>query len=236
LVSKSIEILELSKTKSSELLKHLNDTAKVILCIDISCELLNIPFADTKAAIQLSSLRKIDYNKNRKIILKVLNLNKVITIDEIIRKLNVANPDLIQRTAKEIFKYYQKNQPYEEDIKEVHQSIFTMCVNYACKIEKVKLTKKNVLNISALTHTQFNQLEKSWLKWIPDVEKKLTKKENKKQLIVNDNQNDMDANETKARDDNARNCNSECETRETFEQWRQRMLDKAFAELAAMKK
>lgn len=221
-----MEILELIKVKSSEILKHLNENAKVILCLDISCELLSWPFAETSLAIQQSCLKKSIYSKNKKILQKVLDLNKKLTIDEVIRKLGITHTNNVEKLAKEIFKYYMKQQTYEDQ--DINPAVFVMSVYFACKYENVKVLKKNVLNLSNLTHSQWGIMEKSWEKWTSSFNKK-SKGSSKK--------------ESEAVKENVPECIEEVQetvkskrtetTEETYEEWAKRILDKAYKELVS---
>ncbi|XP_070501102.1 origin recognition complex subunit 6 [Chironomus tepperi] len=227
LISKAIEILELIKAKSSEILKHMNENAKVILCLDISCELLNYPFAETSLAIQQSCLKKSIYNKNKKILQKVLDLNKKLTIDEVIRKLSITHTNNVEKLAKEIFKDYMKQQTYEDQ--DINPAVFVMSVYFACKYENVKVLKKNVLNLSNLTHSQWGTMEKSWEKWTSSFNKKAkgsTKKESEavKENVPESIEDVQEPVHTRRH-----------EAEETYDEWAKRILDKAYQELRTNK-
>lgn len=208
-------------------MKHLNENAKIILCLDISCELLNLPFADTKLAIQQACLNKSSYNKNRKTIQKVLDLNKKLTIDEVIRKLGITHSSAVEKKAKEIFRVYMNLQSFHNH--DIDSSVFVMSVYYACKFENVKIAKKNVLNLSSLTHGQWVTLEKSWEKWVNDLNtnKKDVKKDagGGKENIVN-NQMKVDSQKGTKRVE---------EAEETYDEWAKRILDAAYAKLRTIK-
>lgn len=223
-----MEILELIKAKSSEILKHMNDSAKIILCLDISCELLNHPFAETSLAINQSCLKKTVYSKNKKILQKVLDLNKKLTIDEVIRKLSISHTNNVEKLAKEIFKDYMKQQTYEDQ--DINPAVFVMSVYFAAKYENVKLLKKNVLNLSNLTHSQWGTMEKSWEKWTSSFNKKTkggTKKEVEavKENVPESNDDVQEVVKVKKTES----------TEETYDEWAKRILDKAYQELNANK-
>lgn len=169
------------------------------------------------------------YNKNRKIILKVLNLDKKVTIDDVIRKLGVTHSQGVERNAKNIFNHYQKQQAYEEDISNIHPSITCMCVYYACKFENVKIPKKNILNISTLTHGQWAVFEKSWSKWISECERS-TNKDNKKNKLVEDDEN---ISTIRLPTENQKKCE---EAEESYDTWAKRILEEAYDYLAKNKK
>lgn len=167
---KSAEIINLVNIKCAGIAACLNDSAKVVLCIDISCELINIPFEET-AGVKLSGLKKTSYKNNKKNLIKLLNLNKKVGIPEMILKLGVANSN-VEKTAKKIFDAYKK-ESFESDLE--HPQFITMSIYQACKIEKVKAPKKSFIAASNLKPNQWNLLEKSWDKWTKEISSKSNK-------------------------------------------------------------
>lgn len=221
--SKTQEIDGLIKAKSSEVVRHLNENFKTLLCIDISCELLNIPF-NTSQAILTSSVRKREYNNNRKILLKILNLDKKMTISDVILKLGILQSTTLEKTAHKIFEQYRSEHAYSEEVN--HISILTMCVYYAAKVEKVKIAKKNILTISSLNSAQWNGMMQSWSTWA-NIETKKKKVEN-----VQEVEKDQEMNE-ESRSSITKAKNNE---EESYEIWAKRILEKAHAELKILKK
>lgn len=221
-------MLEMIKIKCSEILKHINNNAQVIFCLDICCEVLNIPFCEPSLAEQYSCQKKSAYKKNRKILLKVLDLNKKMTIDDVIRKLGITNSSAVEKMAKEIFKTYMTQQAYENQ--DIDPSVFVMSVYFACKFENVKIAKKNVLNLSNLTHSQWGTMEKSWDKWTTSINSKKQSKTSKTESIKeNVPVETMDTQETQQ-------VSKKLESfEEPYDVWAKRILEKAYAELKAKK-
>ncbi|KAG5673584.1 hypothetical protein PVAND_003619 [Polypedilum vanderplanki] len=221
LVKKAFEIQNQVKAKS-DVWNHINDSAKIVLSVDISCELLNIDVSKKELA-KLSSLSLTQYNKNRKIILKVLNLNKKVTIAEIIKKLNLSHS--VERLAKTFLKFYMEQQFYENE--EIDASVYAMCVYFACKSENIKIAKRNILIMSNLTQAQWTKLEKSFEKWTPNVMTKKMPKENK-----NDPIDSMVSDNTDLIIEESQNSKSH---EESYEAWSKRILTQAYKDLKKAK-
>lgn len=141
----------------------LSDSARILICLDIGCELLNIPI-DQTSAIRCSGQSKSHYLNQRKILIKVLNLTKTLSIDDVILRLSINNT-AVENIAKRMFDAYQKDSRCELLDME-HPQYITMCVFQACKIGKVKVQKKNIMAISNLKPAQWSNLEKQWDKWL----------------------------------------------------------------------
>lgn len=152
--------------KCSAVVATLNDSAKIILCLDISCEQFNIPF-DEPAGIRLAGIRKTSYKNNRKNLIKLLNLNKKLGIAELTLKMGI-NSSNVEKTANRIYEAYKK-ESFDADLD--HPQFIAMSCYQACKLEKFKVTKKPFIAASNLKPNQWNQLEKSWDKWTVNVGK-----------------------------------------------------------------
>lgn len=218
--SKSIEIESLIKAKSSEVVKHLNENFKTLLCLDISCELLNIPF-NTQQAILSAATRKKEYGNNRKMIMKVLNLDKKMDINDVILKLGILQSGSLEKTARKIFDQYKREKPYSDEIS--HPSVVAMCVYFACKIEKVKVSKKTILAVSNLNNNQWSTMEKSWSPWALTVDtKKKSDKENLRETLQHEEQSVELRAKLKTRYDE--------HLEESYDDWSKRIIEKARAE------
>lgn len=216
---KAIEISKLMVVKCHGILSQLDETTKVVLSIHIACELMNIP-VDTKSAVQL---KKSQYNKYKKTILKLLGLDKTMTIDEVIRKLGITHATTVERTAKEIFSVYVKQEAFE-DVQDFDVSIFVMSVYFACKFENVKILKKNIIILSNLRPNQWVLMEQSWEKWVSSL-KKITNKENRKIVHVQENDHVASSSASQIKESKTE------ETEESYEIWEYNTLVKAYKEL-----
>jgi transcription initiation factor TFIIIB Brf1 subunit/transcription initiation factor TFIIB len=164
--SKAKEIFDLLGIKCAGIAATLNDSAKVLLCIDISCEQVNIPFEES-AGMKLSGMRKTSYKNYRNNFMKLLNLNKKLGIPEMILKLGVTSSN-VEKTAKKILDAYKK-ESFEADMD--HPQFIVMSIYQACKLEKVKAPKRNFVSASNLKPNQWSLLEKSWDKWTAGIGK-----------------------------------------------------------------
>lgn len=143
---------------------QLSDYAKIVLSLDISAQLLGITF-NHNDKFKLASLKRSVYNNNKKIIEKVLNLNKRLDISGIILKLSITNT-AIEHTANNIFDTYKSDFSFKNQIDFDHPQYVTMSVYQSCKKHKLKLPKTKFVAISNLKPAQFNQCEKDWDEWL----------------------------------------------------------------------
>lgn len=156
--SKAREIWDRITLKSSGITARLNDCAKAILCLDISCELLKIAF-DTKDGIQYSSLRKSNYINYRSTFMKLMDLNKKLEIEDVMMKMGLSNV-YVEKNAKRIYQEHEQNARELTDLD--HPMIVTMSVYQACKLEKLIVAKKSFIALSNLKNFQWSIMEKSW--------------------------------------------------------------------------
>ena len=90
-------------------------------------------------------------------------------------KLGITNNN-VEKTASRILETYRKESFEDTDLD--HPQFVVMSVYQACKLEKVKSTKKTFITASNLKPNQWNLLEKTWDKWTVNVGK--SNKENEK--------------------------------------------------------
>lgn len=211
--------------KSTGSISSLDDNKKKIVYLDISCELQNVPF-DTSTAISLTKMRKSLYNSNRRTILKVLNLNKKQDVKAVLLKMGITNTN-VQKTAARIYEAC-KDQNFQMDLD--HPQVSFMSVYQACKVEKVKAVKKNFIAASNLNLTQWTKLEKSWDKWASLIGK--ADKENMKCQLITEV---AAAQSAKEGGQKLKRKHEEPAEIENYDVWAKRTLEKAYAELKAMK-
>lgn len=152
----------------------INDSVKAIICVDISCEFLGIPF-DDGVAVSLSCMRIRAYQKNRNTFLKLLNFNKTPDVPALMRSMQIPNK-AVEETAKKLQKNFKEK---NEDLDLDHPQYVAMSVYQACKLEKVKVFKKPFIRASNLTPQQWSQMEKKWDSFAGDT-KSSTKKTSSK--------------------------------------------------------
>lgn len=208
--------------KCSGIAKTLNDSAKVVLCLDISCELINISF-NGSAGIKLAGLKKTSYKNNRNNLIKLLNLNKKLGIPEMTLKLGITSNN-VEKTAMKILETYKKESFEDTDLD--HPQFVVMSIFQATKIEKVKATKTNFITASNLKPNQWNLLEKTWDKWTVNVGK--SNKENVKSAA---------AEESAGKDEKVLKRKQTAEPDiEDYDVWAKKTLEQAYIDLAKKSK
>jgi len=217
LICKAKEIYDLIAIKSSGVSATLNDCAKTILCIDISSEFLGIAF-DKANGVKFSSMKKTMYNDRRNLLMKLMNLDKKLNINDFTLKMGVCNGN-VEKAAKTIYETFQKD---SANIDLDHPQYITMSVYQACKKEKVKVAKKEFIAASNLKLNQWCLMEKSWDKWISAI--KFSSEEMRKKI----NENSTERPKLK------RKLDAEPEI-EDYDVWAKRTLEKARAELKNLK-
>lgn len=156
--------------------------------------------------------------------MKLLNLTKKMSINSVILKLGINNSN-VEKNSKKILDSYAQQDP-RADLD--HPQYIVMSVYQACKFEKVKIQKKNLIPLSNLKPNQWTMLEKSWDKWVGDVVK--VEKENRMQEIVDDE------NVTKHRGGKQLKRKQQTEQEEEdYDVWKKRILESANAEIASSK-
>lgn len=209
------------KIKAELITKSMNDCAKIVYCLDISCELMNIPFDESSGLRQASIRSKSSYQSNRKLLMKLLNLNKKMSISSLILKLGINNLN-VEKNSKKILDSYAKQNP-QADLD--HPQYLVMSIYQSCKVEKVKVLKKNLVPLSNLKQNQWTMLEKSWDKWVGDVLKVNKNKENRQiHEIVDESPQKQKEKQLK------RKQHAEPEEEE-YDVWKKRILEAAYAEL-----
>lgn len=157
--------------------------------------------------------------------MKLLNLNKKLSINSLILKLGISNTN-IEKNSKKILDYYIRQDPHA-DLD--HPQFLVMSIYQSCKFEKFKIQKKLLIQLSNLKPNQWSMLEKAWDKWVGDVIK--VEKENR---LVQEIVDDENVNKQRGRQ-SKRKHQAEPEE-EDYEVWKKRILEAAAAEIALKSK
>lgn len=200
----------------------LNDNSKLIICIDISCKMLNITL-DSQEAYKYSALRKTRYDKSLQTIMKLMNFNKELEIKDVALKMEIINPS-IEKTAKKIIKAYAE-QKTEVDLD--HPQYNTMSVYQACKVENVKTNKKKFIAMSNLKPNQWAKLEKMFDEVRADIKPD--------QPNNNTNQKSSEIIEQASNESSKTLKRKIAPEVEDYESWKKRTLAKAYADLKVLK-
>lgn len=142
----------------------MNDTVKIILSIDCAANSCGNEF-DHDQAIKLSSLKKKDYNRQKELFEKLLDISKELSLTEICAQLELN--DAIKNCATRLLTEFKKKQVYTND---VHSQKFlsSMAIYQSCKLKKCKTLhiKPKLIHISKLSLKLWKQLEQEWNEWI----------------------------------------------------------------------
>lgn len=99
--------------------------------------------------------------------MKTLSLSKVLSIRDVILKLEIFPFDVLEETANKVFAKYKKQARY--DVEPNETSVAAMCLYFAGKIEKIKVAKNSIQKISNLSMAQWRIMEKLWNPWASTV-------------------------------------------------------------------
>ncbi|XP_054738239.1 origin recognition complex subunit 6 [Anastrepha obliqua] len=228
--SKTLELLRLLDLRSANAPLQLNEYAKTVLCADIAADLLGTAF-DMEQAIKLSSLRKSHYTKHKRMIEKLLDLNKIVGVNDICVQLNVTE---VSQKANELLGLYKaimakEGTGDENDL--IHPQYAAMAVFQAAKILKQKVSKVKILSFSNLRTTQWQQLELRWNKFLTKHYQDKTEN-NKLKSRIKESMEDSECTAAKVK---SKSCvdDKKCSATavEDYEEWKKRMLQMAEEQL-----
>ncbi|ALC42424.1 Orc6 [Drosophila busckii] len=214
-LEKTTELMRLLELRSTNVPLQINEYGKIVLCADLACCLLSIGF-DKEQALKLSGLRKSHYLNNKRMFEKLLDLNKLPTVNDICIQLTLNEAKRKAEDLLTMFKSVMGDNPDTE-----HPQYAAMAVFQACRLLKMKVSKPKLMPFSNLRPTQWQQLEQQWERLI---EKHY--KENKLTSELEDklNQDNFNANVKKS----PKKPKVEVED---YDKWKARMLASAEAKL-----
>ncbi|XP_067626745.1 origin recognition complex subunit 6 [Eurosta solidaginis] len=228
--SKTLELLRLLELRSANMPLQLNEYAKTIICADIAATLVGITF-DMEQANKLSNLRKSHYTRHKRMIEKLLDLNKIVGVNDICVQLNLTE---VTQKANELLELYKmviikENAGDESDL--IHPQYAAMAVFQAAKMLKQKVSKQKILSFSNLRPTQWQQLELRWSKFLSKHYKDATDKNLKiyaAEIAVNHGSGAVNPKSDNVTESTKRAATS---TVEDYDKWKQRMLKMAEEQL-----
>lgn len=200
-----IRLLEL---RSSNVPLQINDYGKIVLCLDLASSLLGVDF-DKQQAIKLSSLRKSQYETNKRMFEKLLDLNKIPSVNDICVQLSINEVTQKSDELLGLFKSVVGKNPDAD-----HPQYAAMAVYQACRLLKKKVSKSKLMSFSNLRAMQWQQLAQQW-------ELMMTKhqKENNNELKLNDK-----IESTPAISTTTKSVKSPTVQVEDYDKWKARML------------
>ncbi|TMW53502.1 hypothetical protein DOY81_001379 [Sarcophaga bullata] len=164
ILEKTTELVRLLELRSTNVPLQINEYGKIVLCADIAANLMGISF-DKEQALKLSSLRKSHYANNKRMFEKLLDLNKLVGINDICIQLSLSQ---VTKKAEELLELYKNIIVNEQsvDVDISHPQYAAMAVFMACKLVKQKVSKSKLIPFSNLRPTQWQHLEQRWEKFI----------------------------------------------------------------------
>lgn len=185
--------------------------------------------------LRVSGVRKASYTNAKRVFEKLLNINKVLGVNEMCIQTGVSE---VRSEAEKILKKYQE--ATHSDASDLqHPQYAAMSVYMACKKQKVKVSKQILVPLSRLKPAQWTMLEKAFEKALgiqnaptttatieTGAKPKVRAKENVMPMDFEDDS------ESKKKLSGSKKGPQE----ESYEDWRARILQKAYADLERMKK
>uniref|UniRef100_A0A1B0FMY7 Origin recognition complex subunit 6 n=1 Tax=Glossina morsitans morsitans TaxID=37546 RepID=A0A1B0FMY7_GLOMM len=223
IIEKTSELMRLLELKSANIPLQINEYAKIVICGDISAKVLGIA-CDQEQAIKISGLRKTHYIKNRRMMEKLLDINKPLTIKEVCKKLNLND---VWKKAEELLQLYHNVTSSENvDVDINHPQYSVMAVFMACKLCKKKVSKPKLLPLSNLRPTQWHHLEQRWDKLLALHYKESANNKDELSNVQNNN-----TQQTAEITNNTKGSQQLPLEIEDYETWKARMLNEAKAKL-----
>ncbi|KAH8345585.1 hypothetical protein KR084_011556 [Drosophila pseudotakahashii] len=158
-MEKTTELVRLLELRSTNVPLQINEYGKIVLCADLASCLLGIGF-DKEQALKLSGLRKSHYLNNKRMFEKLLDLNKLASVNDICVQLGLNE---VARKAEELMTLFKGVAATEDTGTDTtHPQYAAMAVFQACRLLKKKVSKSKLMPFSNLRPTQFQQLEQQW--------------------------------------------------------------------------
>ncbi|EDV58201.1 uncharacterized protein Dere_GG25256 [Drosophila erecta] len=158
-LEKTTELVRLLELRSTNVPLQINEYGKIVLCADLASCMMGIGF-DKEQALKLSGLRKSHYLNNKRMFEKLLDLNKLPSVNDICVQLGLNE---VARKAEELMTVFKGVTATEgTDIDTTHPQYATMAVFQACRLIKNKVSKSKLMPFSNLRPSQFQLLEQQW--------------------------------------------------------------------------
>lgn len=199
--------------------------------IDLSpsvTSLTNFNLIFQQMALKLSGFKKPSYLNSRRLIEKLLDLNKPMGVSEIAIQLNLTE---IQASSQTMLDRFVSSSDLR-NIDTTHPQYGAMAVYQMCRLRKIKIQKTKLISFSHLKPSQWSVLEKSWESWTKANPDKI-----QDFLPLKKGKSAAQSTETTAAASNHGEEKSEPITKivEEYEDWKERVLKKAFEDLERQK-
>lgn len=180
-------------------------------------------------ALKLAGLKKPSYLNYRRILEKLLDINKPIGVAEICVHLNLIE---IQAACLSLLdKYANSRENNLRNIDTKHPQYAAMAVAQMCRLRKIKVPKSKLIGFSHLKPAQWALLEKSWDTWLLENGDEIL------ELLPNKNRSRGLTNGTETDHTNGLAAKQPPDVLlaanviEDYEAWRERILKKAFEDI-----
>ncbi|KAF9794808.1 hypothetical protein SFRURICE_017498 [Spodoptera frugiperda] len=187
---------------------NITDTSKIVICLDLAASVLGADI-DIKSAVKYSGLKTSTYTNTKKVVQNLLELNS--------DRLTTTMLCLTLQCTGEV----DLNLP----------QYVCMAVYQACRLNKVKVPKSKIVEKSRLKPAQWTKLDADWTKFT-DLHFEAAKKkgrQTKKAAEIAENEDLMEVDMPKT--------DEVLEDKiESYEDWKQRMLETAYKELKELEK
>ncbi|KAL7735372.1 hypothetical protein ACLKA6_003223 [Drosophila palustris] len=215
-LEKTTELIRLLELRSTNVPLQINEYGKIVLCADLASSLLGIGF-DKEQALKLSALRKTHYVNNKRMFEKLLDLNKIPSVNDICVQLSLNE---VSRKAEELLALFKAVAGDCDDAD--HPQYAAMAVFHACRLLKRKVSKTKIMPFSNLRPSQWQQLEHQW--------ERMIEKHHKEINVASKLNDQVDLHQDK----NAsliKQKRKEIPEIEDYENWKSRMISLAEAKL-----
>lgn len=146
-------------------MKLLNDNAKTVFSLDLAYQILGLPFdVSSNSQYVFSGLKKKSYQTTKRTLEKILNLTKTVSISDLCFKHRIVDSSGVIEKAEKMFKTFKES--YKKNVDFNHPQYAAIVVYTICKLEKIKVAKKELQESSNLKSNQWIMLEKEFDHWL----------------------------------------------------------------------
>ncbi|KAH8285017.1 hypothetical protein KR054_003941 [Drosophila jambulina] len=226
IMEKTTELVRLLELRSTNVPLQINEYGKIVLCADLASCVLGIGF-DKEQALKLSGLRKSHYLNNKRMFEKLLDLNKLASVNDICVQLSINE---VARKAEELMTLFKALAATEgTDTDTEHPQYAAMAVFQACRLLKKKVAKTKFMPFSNLRPSQWQQLEHQWDNMIA--------KHYKESKVVSATDMEEKLKQSQQENINGKDAKKKQKAQaEDYETWKTRMLAMAQAKLTEIEK
>ncbi|XP_034256265.1 origin recognition complex subunit 6 [Thrips palmi] len=227
--SEFLRLLQLKVTASSGL-RQFSDTSRVVMCLDLACNKLGYPF-DKSNLLKLAGLNKKLYSNGLNLIENLLDLSKPVNINTLCVQLGVS--EVASHAQKILDKYVELHaqgpngaRPIDTNMPIYHCASVFM----ACKHNKVKVDRSQLIEASRVKKVQFDKLIEDFVPVLDNMGPKEVKKSASKRshkLIDLVTKYDEESKGTENEEEAGQKESSDAE-KEDFEVWKKRILGEAY--------